>query len=60
MRKKQQIKNTLQEINICLSTDDNYIQHTATVVASILSNAKKSDNYHFYILAKVLQEKNKK
>lgn len=60
MRKKQQIKNTLQEINICLSTDDNYIQYTATVVASILSNAKKSDNYHFYILAKVLQEKNKK
>lgn len=54
------MENNLLEINICLSTDDNYIQHTATVVASILSNAKKSDNYHFYILTKTLQEKNKR
>lgn len=53
-------KQISQEINICLSTDDNYIQHTATVVASILSNAKKSDNYHFYILSSQLSDENKK
>jgi lipopolysaccharide biosynthesis glycosyltransferase len=49
-----------EEINICLSTDDNYIQHTATVVASILCNAKRKDNYHFYILSTQLSDDNKK
>ncbi len=51
----------MQEIiNICLSTDDNYIQHTATVVASVLSNAKRKDNYHFYILSTQLSDENKR
>lgn len=49
----------MQKINICLSTDDNYIQHTATVVASILSNAKRKDKYHFYILSTQLSDENK-
>ncbi len=49
----------MKEINICLSTDDNYIQHTATVVASILSNAKRKDKYHFYILSMQLSNENK-
>lgn len=49
-----------EEINICLSTDDDYIQHTATVVASILSNAQKKDSYHFYILSTRLSDENKK
>ena len=48
-----------KEINICLSTDDNYIHHTATVVASVLSNAKRKDNYHFYILSTQLSDENK-
>lgn len=47
------------EINICLSTDDNYIQHTATVVASILYNANTAHTYHFYILSTQLSEANK-
>ena len=50
----------MNEINICLSTDDNYIQYTATVVASILSNAKRKDKYHFYILSTQLSDDNKK
>lgn len=49
-----------EEINICLSTDNNYIQHTAAVVASILSNAKRKDNYHFHILSTRLSDENKK
>lgn len=49
-----------EEINICLSTDDNYIHHTAAVVASVLSNAKRKDNYHFYILSTQLSDDNKK
>ncbi len=49
-----------KDINICLSTDDNYIHHTAVVVASILSNAKNRDSYHFYILSTRLSSENKK
>ena len=47
------------EINICLATDNNYIHHTATAVASILYNADSKDKYHFYILATGLYSENK-
>ena len=37
-------------INVCLSCDDNYVQHAGVVIASILANANDSDDLHFYIL----------
>lgn len=37
-------------INICISCDDNYAQHAGVVIASILCNAKSQDSLSFYIL----------
>ncbi len=37
-------------INVCLSCDNNYSKHAAVVMASILYNADINDYIHFYIL----------
>ncbi len=37
-------------IDICLISDENFIQHLAVTMASILSNADKDDELLFYIL----------
>ncbi len=37
-------------INVCISCDNNYSKHAGVLIASILSNAKSSDNLVFYIL----------
>ncbi|MBR3627658.1 MAG: hypothetical protein IKN42_02285 [Elusimicrobia bacterium] len=37
-------------INICLISDENFIQHLAVTMASILSNAGIDDDLYFYIL----------
>lgn len=42
-----------ESINIALSTDDNYACHTAVVIASILYNANKEDNLHFFIMGNI-------
>lgn len=47
------------EINICLSSDDNYAQHLAVTITSILKNAKKSDNLFFHILDGGITDENK-
>ncbi|MCP3965182.1 MAG: glycosyltransferase family 8 protein [Lentisphaerae bacterium] len=47
-------------INVCLSTDRNYIQHAGTTIASVLENASSDDKLVFYILHKSLTEKDKK
>ncbi len=47
------------EINICLSSDDNYAQHLGVTIASILKNAKKQDELFFYILDGGIKEENK-
>ncbi len=36
-------------ISICFATDNNYISHTASTMASVLSNAAVSDEIAFYI-----------
>lgn len=46
-------------INICISSDDNYIKYLAVTVASILKNANKSDELNFYILDGEISEENK-
>lgn len=46
-------------INICLSCDDNYAEHAGVVIASVLANAKSTDNPVFYILDGGISEKHK-
>lgn len=38
------------KINICLSSDNNYAQHLAVTIASILKNKKEADEFSFLIL----------
>lgn len=40
----------MNNINVCLSCDDNYSKYAGVVIASILSNANKTDSLSFYIL----------
>lgn len=42
-----------ETINVALSTDDNYACHTAATMASVLDNANKEDNLHFYIMGNI-------
>ncbi len=49
----------LNEINICFSSDNNYAQHMAVTMASILSNASNEDNYNFYVLDGGISQKDK-
>ena len=46
-------------INICFSSDNNYAQHLGVTIISILKNAKKEDNYNFYIMDGGINKKNK-
>jgi len=48
------------EINICFGINDNYCQHCACTIASILYNSKPGDNYNFYIISDYISEVNKK
>ena len=45
-----------KEINICLSCDNNYARHAGVTITSIVYNADKCDNYHFYILDNGIDE----
>ncbi len=42
------------DIHICFGTDNKYIRHTATAIASVLKNANALDKYHFHILSQKL------
>lgn len=45
-------------ISVCMATDDNYTQHAAVTIASILKNADPNDKIRIYILHKGLKEEN--
>lgn len=45
-------------ITICMATDDNYTQHTAVTIASILKNADPDDKIRIYIMHKGLRQEN--
>lgn len=47
------------KINICLSADNNYVQHLGVTIVSILLNAKRSDELFFYILDGGITDENK-
>ncbi len=40
----------MNEIAVCLSTDDHYARHCGVAITSILANADADDALHFYIL----------
>ena len=46
-------------INICLCSDNNYIQHLAVTIASILKNKAENDKFDFIILDGGITEENK-
>ena len=41
--------NSKQSIEICLTPDENYMQHAGVLIASILKNADKGEKINFYI-----------
>lgn len=48
-----------KNLHICLCTDDNYIEHTAIAITSIVVNSNVLDQYHFYILSSGIKRKNR-
>lgn len=48
------------QINICFGISDNYCQHCACTIASILYNSNPKDKYNFYIISGYISEMNKK
>jgi lipopolysaccharide biosynthesis glycosyltransferase len=49
----------MNELAVCLSADNNYIQHAAVVMASLLSNLDREEQVHFYLLENGLSAENK-
>ena len=49
----------MTEINICISTDDNYSKYAGVVIASILANANQDDDIHVYVLDGGIKIENK-
>lgn len=47
------------KINICFSTDNNYIHHLARTLCSILSNADRTDTFDIFVLENDVSESNK-
>ena len=50
----------MNRINVCLSTDDNYVKYASNVILSALSNKNPDDEYKFYILHSLLSDESKK
>lgn len=48
-----------ETINICFSSDNNYAQHLAVTIASILKNSNKDDKFSFLVLDGNISEENK-
>ncbi len=47
---KTETLNNQEIINICFASDDNYAQHLAVAISSILKNSSKNDIYNIHIL----------
>ncbi len=50
----------INNINVVFATDDNYVEHCAVTIVSILANSPLSNYYNFYILNTGLTEENKR
>lgn len=51
--------NFMNEINICLASDNNYVCYASVLIASILLNANADDNLNIYILENGISDENK-
>lgn len=49
----------MQNINVCLSCDDNYSKYAGVVIASITANANNDDFINFYIFDGKISSENK-
>lgn len=47
------------KIDVCFASDDNYTQHLAVVIASILKNSSENSKFYFHILDGGIRDKNK-
>lgn len=47
------------QINVCFGINDNYCQHCACTIASILYNSNPKDKYSFYIISDYISDMNK-
>lgn len=54
------LKNNRHDINIVFAIDDNYVEHCAVTIVSILANSSLNNYYNFYILNTGLTDENKK
>ena len=50
----------MNNINVCLSCDDNYSKYAGVVISSILANANEDDNLSIYVLDGGISEEHKK
>lgn len=47
------------EINVCFGINDNYCQHCACTIASILYNSNPKDKYNFHIISDFISDMNR-
>lgn len=52
-------KEVYMEINICFGINNEYCQHCACTMASILYNSNPQDKYHFYIITNYISQFNR-
>ena len=55
----KKVKDSSDKIHIVFSCNNNYAQHLAVTIASILKNSKKDEKFVFYILDGGISEENK-
>ena len=48
------------KISICFATDNGYAPYMGMAILSILTNAGKEENFHFYVLYNKISNENKK
>ena len=53
------VKSDKKEINICLATDNNYCQHLAACVSSVLRNKKENEYINVYVIDGGISKENK-
>lgn len=48
------------KMNICLISDNNFVEYLAVAIISVLKNSGEEDNFHFHIIEIDIEETNKK
>ena len=48
-----------ETMNICLISDNNFVNYLATLIVSILKNSNDEDQFHFHIIEVDITDENK-